>query len=149
MKEDDPIMKQEGQTSWQLQVLEGMLWVFTLIGVPAAVYVVMTNSRGLTRWGTLMAVHTNCYCRAGYLVTSMAVSLADDDLYWCRLCEWRALRALLWFYPGSRPAHATRSRSLWALLRAEVAVDRAPGDRGLFGECRHPPHDRYDCDAAT
>lgn len=46
-------MTHPDHASWRLQVLQGMLWVFTVLGVPAVVYVLAIHSRGLTRPATL------------------------------------------------------------------------------------------------
>ncbi len=43
------------QASWRSQVLQGMLWLFCAMGVPTAVYVLLTSSRGVTRPATLMS----------------------------------------------------------------------------------------------
>ena len=45
-----------GKALWQLQVLQGILWLYCGIGVPVAVYVLITNSRGVTRPAMLIAL---------------------------------------------------------------------------------------------
>jgi len=56
MQEGANIVTHPRQASWRSQVLQGMLWVFTGIGVPAVVYTLATGSRGLTRPATLLAI---------------------------------------------------------------------------------------------
>lgn len=56
MREDDTIMICPDQASWRGQVLQGMLWSFTGIGVPTVIYLLVTSSRGLTRPGTLASI---------------------------------------------------------------------------------------------
>lgn len=49
-------MTPPAHASWRSQVLQGMLWVFAGLGVPAVVYVLATTSRGLTRPATLLTL---------------------------------------------------------------------------------------------
>jgi len=56
MEEGVHLMPHCGSASWRSQVLQGMLWVTTLTGVPATVYVLVINSLGLTRPATVLAM---------------------------------------------------------------------------------------------
>ncbi|ETW99777.1 MAG: hypothetical protein ETSY1_13675 [Candidatus Entotheonella factor] len=49
-------MAYSDQASWRSQVLQGMLWLCCAIGVPTAVYVLATHSRGVMQPATLMAL---------------------------------------------------------------------------------------------
>ncbi len=44
------------QASWQSRVLQGLLWLYCAVGVPTAGYVLVTNSQGVTRPATLIAL---------------------------------------------------------------------------------------------
>ena len=56
MEEGVNLMPYCGSASWRSQVLQGMLWVATLTGVPTAVYVLAINSRDITRPATVLAI---------------------------------------------------------------------------------------------
>ncbi len=49
-------MTDPDQASWQSRVLQGMLWLYCALGIPTAVYVLATHSRGVTQPATLMAI---------------------------------------------------------------------------------------------
>lgn len=44
------------QASWRSQVLQGMLWLCCVIGVPTAVYILIMSSRGVMRPATLIVL---------------------------------------------------------------------------------------------